>query len=273
MTANSVPYGAGRNALVTGASVGIGRALAIEMASHGHDLLLVARDVQRLDQLSGELQDKYGVSARVFVRDLSQPTAVPEIVWQLQQESIQIDLLVNNAGFDLFGNFWEIDLELELQLIQVNLVSLTLLTRLLLPGMVQRGYGRILNLGSTGSFLASPLNAVYSATKAYVLSFSEAVGEELRGSGVTVTALCPGATRTEFHRRANATNIPLLRFGVLEAEQVAEIGYRAMIAGKRVVVPGLSNRLQVFFSRVMPKGFMLRMAKRMLSRPGASQGE
>jgi short-subunit dehydrogenase len=130
--------------------------------------------------------------------------------------------------------------------------------------MRQQRYGRILNIGSTGSFVPSPLNAVYSATKAYVLSFSEAIAEELEGSGVTVTALCPGATKTQFHKRANAENIPLLRFGVLDAENVAEIGYRAMMAGRRVVVPGLYNQMQLFFAKFTPRRVVTRMARAML---------
>jgi short-subunit dehydrogenase len=200
----------------------------------------------------------------VVPQDLAVEGAAQEILNKVEQKSIVIDILVNNAGFDVYGNFHETDMEKELQMIQVNLVALTELCKLLLGGMRKRGYGRILNLGSTGSFVPTPLNAVYSATKAYVLSFSEALAEELQGSGVTVTVLCPGATRTEFQQRAGITGVRLLRFGVMEAEAVAEIGYWAVMTGKRVVVPGLFNKVQVLCARLLPRSVMTRAAKAML---------
>jgi short-subunit dehydrogenase len=251
-------------ALITGASSGIGYEFARVFASHGHDLVLVARSQDRLEQLAGEVRAACGVEATVLVKDLSQPAAVPEIVGELGLAGVRVDFLVNNAGMDVYGYFYDTDWAEELQMIQLNLVSLTYLTKELLSGMLQRGSGRILNLGSTGSFVPSPLNTVYAATKAYVLSFSSALAEELRGTGVTVTALCPGATRTEFQQRANIRDVRLLRFGVLQASSVAEIGYRSMMAGKRVVVPGLYNQLQILFSRLLPSSFVVRMAKTML---------
>ncbi len=258
--------------LITGASSGIGRALAKVLARHGHDLVLVARDAQRLAQLANELQQTSGITAMAIPADLSITTSPQNIFAELHRLGIKISLLVNNAGFDVFGEFFETDLKQELQMIQVNLVSVTQLTKLVLPGMRQQGYGQILNLGSTGSFVPSPLNAVYSATKAYVLSFSEAISEELQGSGITVTALCPGATESEFHQRARTEDIPLRRFGAMQAATVAEIGYRAMMAGRRVVVPGLYNQVQVLLARVLPRSVLPRMAKLMLQSPrrGAS---
>jgi len=253
--------------LITGASSGIGRALAKVLARYGHDLVLVARDGQRLEQLASELQQSSGIAAKAIPADLSVKTSSQDIIAELQRQGIKISLLVNNAGFDVYGEFFETDLTEELQMIQVNLVSLTQLTKLVLPGMRQQGYGRILNLGSTGSFIPSPLNAVYSATKAYVLSFSEAISEELQGSGITVTALCPGATESEFHQRASMEDIRLRRFGAMQAATVAEIGYRAMMAGRRVVVPGLHNQAQVLLARVLPRSVMPRMAKLMLQSP------
>lgn len=258
--------------LITGASSGIGRALARVLARHGHDLVLVARDGHRLARLAGELQQSSGIAATAIPADLSVATSSQDIIAELLKQGIKLSLLVNNAGFDVYGEFLETDQAEELRMIQVNLVSLTQLTKLVLPGMRQQGYGRILNLGSTGSFIPSPLNAVYSATKAYVLSFSEAIGEELRGSGITVTALCPGATESEFHQRASMEGIRLRRFGAMEAAAVAEIGYRGMMAGRRVVVPGWHNRAQVLFARILPRSVMPRMAKLMLQSPrrGAS---
>ncbi len=251
-------------ALITGASSGIGYELARVFARNGYDLVLVARNKQRLNQLADELRQQFGTATKVISKDLSDEKSAQEIVDELQQVSIEVDILVNNAGFDVHGNFYETDMGRELQMIQVNLVTLTQLTKLLLGGMRERGYGRILNLGSTGSFIPSPLNAVYSATKAYVLSFSEAIAEELRGSGVTVTVLCPGATRTEFQRRAGMESVRLLRLGVMDAKTVAEIGYRALMTGKRVVVPGLLNRVQILLARLLPTSVIVRMAKIML---------
>ncbi len=257
-------------ALITGASSGIGYALARVMARSGHNLVLVSRDRSRLDQLSGELRQEFKIETQVIAKDLSEPTAAQEIVAEVQRRAIQIGVLVNNAGFDVFGNFYETDLAKELQMIQVNLVSLTQLTKYLLADMRQQGSGRILNVGSTGSFIPSPLNAVYSATKAYVLSFSEAIAEELQGSGITVTALCPGATRTEFHKRAGAENIRLLEFGMMDAETVARIGYHAMMAGKRVVIPGLYNQMQILFARFLPSRIVTKITKVMLQSSNAS---
>jgi short-subunit dehydrogenase len=252
------------HALITGASSGIGRELTRIFARQGTNLVLVARDEGRLEQLADEVRKANGVDVMVMAFDLSRVGAAQEIFIKLQLESIRIDFLVNNAGFDVYGRFFETDLALELQMIHVNLIALTQLTKFFLADMVERGYGKILNLGSTGSFVASPLNAVYSATKAYVLSFSEALTEELRRSGVTVTALCPGATKTEFQQRAGMNEIRLLRLGVMDAEAVAEIGFRAMMSGKRIIVPGFFNKLQVFLTRLLPRRVMVRAARMML---------
>jgi len=250
--------------LITGASSGIGYELARVFARNGHDLVLVARNRERLGQLAEDLRAAFELTVTVIAKDLSTPTAASELVEELQQATIQISLLVNNAGVDVYGYFYDTDWTQELDMIQLNLVSLTQLTKLLLANMRQQQYGRILNLGSTGSFVPSPLNTVYAATKAYVWSFSAALAEELAGTGITVTVLCPGATRTEFQARAHIENIRLLRFGVMEAASVAEAGYRAMMAGKRVVVPGLYNKAQVLFARLLPCSLMVRMANAML---------
>ena len=251
-------------ALITGASSGIGYELAKVFAQHGHDLVLVARNRDKLLQLGEELRAAFGITVTVLAKDLSLPAAVPELVAELQQRAVRINFLVNNAGVDVYGYFYDTDWTQELEMIQLNLVSLTHLTKLLLADMRQQGFGRILNLGSTGSFVPSPLNAVYSATKAYVWSFSTALAEELRGTGITVTVLCPGATRTEFQERAHIENVRLMRFGVMEAVAVAEAGYRAMISGRRIEVPGLYSKTQVLLTRLLPNSLMVRMAKAML---------
>jgi short-subunit dehydrogenase len=169
-----------------------------------------------------------------------------------------------NAGMIVYGKFCETDWEDERRMLWVNLMSLTRLTKLILPGMRERGRGRILNVGSVVSFVPSPRNAVYSATKAYLLSLSEAIAEELQGSGVTVTAVCPGAVRSELQQRAGMTHVRLLRSGVLEASRVAEYAYRAMMAGKRLAIPDLRTQIQVFLVRFLPRAWAVRMAGRML---------
>ncbi len=251
--------------LITGASIGIGLELAREFARHGHPLVLVARSQDRLRQLAEELHAQYGVPAAVFVKDLSTETAAGELVQALQQAGLAIDILVNNAGFDVYGQFADNDWAAEAQLLHVNLFTLTWLTKLLVKDMRARGYGRILNLGSTGSFIPSPLNAVYSASKAYVLSFSEAIAEELLSSGVTVTALCPGITRSEFHQRAGMEDIRVLRLGRMEPDVVARIGYKGLMTGRRVVVPGIINKLMIWGARIAPSGLVTRITKSMLS--------
>lgn len=263
---NTKQFGSGSTALITGASSGIGYEFAKVFARNGHNLVLVARDRQRLEQLADELRETSGVTVQVIVKDLSIGTSAQEIFDELQRESVALDILVNNAGLIVYGNVYETEWAKELQMIQVNLVSLTQLTKLFVRDMIKRGYGRILNIGSTGSFVPSPLNGVYSATKAYVLSFSEAIAEELEGTGVTVTALCPGATRTELQKRAHMDDVRLLRRGVMDAETVAQIGYRALMAGRRVAVPGLYNQLRILLTRFLPRTTIVKMAKAMLQR-------
>src|SRR3954449_1502715 len=193
-------------ALVTGASAGIGRELCDILAREGHDLVLVARREPELTALAGELKEKYGADARVVIADLSKARAAQGVVKELGP-SAEVDVLVNNAGFGGHGAFVERPRDVELGQIAVNVTALTDLTRLLLPGMVERRRGRILNVASTAAFQPGPFMAVYYATKAYVLSFSQAIAEELSGSGVTVTTLCPGVTETQFQQVAGAEDL------------------------------------------------------------------
>ena len=251
-----------KTALVTGASSGIGYELSKLFAQDGFDLVLVARNNQRLEQLADELKENFGISVKVISKDLSVVTSPQEIFDELQQESIRIDILVNDAGVGLFGHFSETDLIKELQMIQVNLVSLTHLTKLFLPEMLKYGYGKILNVGSIGSFTPNPLSAVYGATKAYVLSFSEAIAEELQGTGITVTALCPGPTKTNFHKRAQVDDT---KHEGMDARTVAEIGYRSLLKGRRIVIPGIFNKLQIFLTRFMPRNLIAKIAKNLMS--------
>ncbi len=253
-------------ALITGASSGIGYELAKLFAQNGHNLVLVARSQGKLQELADDIEEKFGVWVKVIPKDLSQPTSPDEILAEVEQESIQIDILVNNAGFQEYGPFYETDLNKELHMIQVNLTSLTHLTKLFLPGMIRQGHGKIMNVGSTGSFAPGPLNAIYCATKAYVLSFSEAIAEELKGTGVTVTALCPGATRTDFVTKAGMEDVNLFRGQISDARTVAEVGYRALMKGRRITIPGAGNKTMIFSIRLLPRSLVTRISKNMMSR-------
>lgn len=246
--------GAGqRTALITGASSGIGLELAKGFARDGYHLLLVARNVAALDALAGELRQTFGVSVVTLPKDLSLRDTPSEIFEQLTQASIAVDVLVNNAGFGTHGAFANADLTEQLDMMQVNMAALTHLTRLCLPGMLARRRGKILNIASTAAFQPGPLMAVYYATKAYVLSFSEALANELRGSGVTVTVLCPGPTQTNFQQRAGVAHIRVMSRRVMDARTVAEAGYRGLMRGKFLVIPGWRNRLLVNAVRWLPR--------------------
>lgn len=252
--------------LITGASSGIGRELARLFARDKNDLVLVARNQRKLDELARELRNRHGVEVMVMVADLSTPAAAAHIVDQLARESTHVDILVNNAGTQVYGLFAKAEAEQLLHMIQVNMTSLTHLTKLLLPGMLDHGRGKILNVASTGSFGPGPLNAVYCASKAYVLSFSEAIAAELAGSGVTVTALCPGATNTEFVTRHGLENVRLFQ-NMISAERVAEIGYEALMNNRPVVVAGWGNRLQVWTLQIF-RPFLQMMSPAVTQRIG-----
>jgi len=241
-------------ALITGASSGIGLELANLFARDGNDLVLVARNEGKLRQLASRLEGEFGIATRVLAADLAKAHAAQELVMTLNVHEVTIDALVNNAGFGLSGPFVATDLDKELEMIQVNIVALTELTKLLLPGMVARRSGRILNLASTAAFQPGPLMAVYYATKAYVLSFSEAIADELRDSGVTVTALCPGPTDTGFAVAARLESSRLFNMAKpMTSAAVARIGYEAMKRGKRVVIPGMRNKLLAQSIRLTPR--------------------
>lgn len=247
---------------MTGASFGIGLEFARIFAREGYNLVLVARSADRLRQLASELEKNHGTRSLILATDLSEPGASAYVLDQTTRAGIQVDVLVNNAGFGQYGMFAENDLEECLRQIQVNVTTLTHLTRLYLPGMIVRKGGRILNVASTAAFQPGPLMAVYFATKAYVLHFSEALANELSGTGVTVTCLCPGATATEFHKRAHATGQRLLKFGSMDARTVAEDGYRGMTVGKPVVISGFKNWLLAQSIRISPRRMVTAMARK-----------
>ena len=251
-------------ALITGASSGIGLELASLAAQDGHDLVLVARQRERLESVGRGLAEEYGVRVSVLAKDLAHPSAPAELGRGLTDRGIAIDVLVNNAGFGVYGFFAQTSIDRELEMIQVNIAALTHLTKLVLPGMLARRRGRILNVASTAAFQPGPIMAVYYATKAYVLSFSEALSSECARTGVTVTALCPGPTRTEFEGRAGSPEeIAVRKRGfVMNASRVAREGWRGMKAGKRLVIPGAKNRLLVQLERVTPRRVVTAMSRR-----------
>lgn len=250
-----------KTALVTGASFGIGLELARIFAREGYNLVLAARSGDKLRLLSSELEKAHGTRSLILAVDLAEPGAAAYVLDQTTRADVAIDVLANNAGFGQYGLFVENDLEECLRQIQLNVTTLTHLTRLYLPEMVERKSGRILNVASTAAFQPGPLMAVYFATKAYVLHFSEALANELAGTGVTVTCLCPGATATEFHRRASATQMKLLSFGAMDARTVAEEGYRASMTGKPVVIPGFKNWLLAQSVRFSPRPLVTKIAR------------
>lgn len=255
-----------KTALITGASGGIGYELALLCARDGFDCILVARSHEKLNALAARLESEFRVKTLVLAKDLSNPSAVDEIYEEISAASLPVEVLVNNAGFPVFGLFSETDLDDELEMLQVNVVALTQLTKLFLRGMIERRYGRILNLASTAAFEPGPLMAVYYASKAYVLSFSEALANELGGTGVTVTTLAPGPTRTGFQKRGQLEDSRLVQGQIADAQSVALAGYRGLMAGKTIVIPGFTNKLIPWIVRISPRGVVTRVVRRMQER-------
>ena len=248
-------------ALVTGASSGIGYELAKRFAKDGKNIVVVARRQDRLDQLKRDIENDYRTKVVVLAKDLSKPNSPQEIFTQLEQQNINIDVLVNNAGYSVFGTFSQTELQRELDMIQVNITSLTNLTKLFLKKMLDDKSGKILNVSSGVGFYSAPLMAVYASTKAYVLHFSEALADELKGTGVTVTCLFPDATKTEFWERANAGRSRATR-AMEDPAKTAENGYRALEKGRKFILSGsLMNRLAPITVRIAPRSFIVRSCK------------
>jgi uncharacterized protein len=235
-------------ALITGASEGIGRELAILFAEHGFNLALVARNERRLNQLAEQLRVTHKVDVTVLVQDLAQSGAAAEIFRRLS--GTPISALVNNAGFGSYGAFAQGDLRMQSDMIQVNVMGLLQLTHLFVQPMLARHAGRIMNVASTAAFQPGPMMDVYYASKAFVYSFSYALADELAGTGVSVTALCPGMTSTEFQERAHVHMGGL--WPMTSAKAVAQAGYKGLMAGKRVVIPGVMNQISSFFAKRAP---------------------
>lgn len=250
-------------ALVTGASTGIGNEISRLLAQDGYNLVLTARSAEKLNELKVELEEKYNIYAKVIVKDLSSSNASLEIYNEIASENISISVLINNAGFAVYGKFIENELQTELDMIQVNILALTTLTKLFANEMALKGGGKILNVASTAAFQPGPLMAIYYATKSYVLHFTEALANELKEQNIIISALCPGATKTEFQERANLNesrlfNNPL----VMSAEEVAKIGYDGLKEGKTVIIPGKMNKLLAFGTRLTPRKITAILARK-----------
>jgi short-subunit dehydrogenase len=243
----------GRTVLITGATSGIGYELAKLFAADGYRLVLVARQQAALDRVAAELIATNRIAVKVISQDLSVPDAAASIMGALEKDGIDVEVLVNDAGFGTFGLFAETDAASELAMMQVNMVALTDLTKRCLRGMLARRSGKILNVASTAAFQPGPLMAVYYASKAYVLSFSEAIACELEGTGVCVSVLCPGPTRSAFQARAKMGTSKLFESGVMDASSVAEAGYRGLMDGKTLIIPGLRNRLLTLVVKLSPR--------------------
>ena len=231
--------------LITGATSGIGLELAELFAKDKNNLVLVARGTDKLKEIKDNYEKNYGINIEIISADLSDLNAPENIYKILKEKQISIDNLVNNAGFASFGLFNEIDKEVDLGMLKVNVFALTHLIKLFLPDMVKNKKGRILNIASTAAFQPGPLMAVYYASKAYVLYLSEALASELEGTGVTVTALCPGPTKTGFQQRAKMEKSKLIKSNVMDAKAVSKTGYDALMNGKTFVVPGFKNKMLV----------------------------
>ena len=255
-------------ALITGASAGFGHELAKLFARDRHDLILVARRADRLEEIAEELSRAHGIAVTPMPQDLAQPGAARELHARVQELGLEVEYLVNNAGFGTFGPFAETDPASTMNLLNLNMGALTELTALLLPSMVERGSGRIMNVASLAAYPPGPLMATYYASKAYVLHFSEALAEELEGKGVTVTALAPGPSPTEFQKAADMENSNLVRGRVLmPAETIAEAGYRGMMRGKMVVIPGLTTKLLALVMRLSPRRLLAKFVYRLNEDP------
>ncbi len=258
-----------RTALVTGASLGIGLELARSFAKDGVNLILVARSEGKLQDLAKELEAAHGIKATVIAMDLGAAGAAAALHAKVVKLGLQVDYLVNNAGFGQYGRFLDVDGAVDTAMLHLNMVFLTEATRVFARDMTARGYGKILNVASTAAFQPGPMMATYYASKAYVLSLSEALNNEFSDQGVTVTALCPGPTRSGFQDTAKMEGSRMLQLSMMDAQPVAEQGYRAMMRGKSVHISGFSNRVLAQSVRFTPRSLVTKMSRYIADRKGS----
>lgn len=251
-----------KTALITGASNGIGYELAKVHAEKGDNLVLIARSKNKLDELKKELEEKHRIQVHIIGKDLSVAGAAVKVYEEVKQNNISIDYLINNAGLGDIGLFANCDWKKQENMINLNITALAHFTRLYLPDMIKQGSGKILNVASTAAFQPGPTMSVYFATKAFVLSFSEAVNEEVRDKGITVTALCPGSTESGFHAAAIGDNKELKERRLPSSRKIAEFGYRAMMKGKSVAIPGLMNSIMATSVRFIPRALMVKAVRK-----------
>ncbi|MGB3291923.1 MAG: SDR family oxidoreductase [Phormidesmis sp.] len=258
-----------QTALITGASSGIGLELAKVFARNRYNLILVARSEEKLQALQSELAGQYGIQAVVLSHDLTDREAPTRLFDQVQQQNLTVDVLVNNAGYGDYAEFVSSDWQKLEGMILLNVLAATHMTRLFLPAMVAQGSGKVLNVSSTAAFQPGPMMAVYFATKAYLLSFSEAIAAETDGTGVGVTVLCPGPTQSNFIGKANMDKMALANNlteeAIPTAAEVAEFGYAALQKGEVVAVHGLSNKLLTFSTRLVPRGLLRKGVKQFMA--------
>lgn len=254
-----------KTALITGASSGIGKEFAQVFAREGYNLVLVARNEIKLQEIAKSLEKEYGIRVTILPFDLSKTNSASKLHSEVKALKIQIDVLVNNAGFGIYGNFVDGELKTTTEMINLNITTLTELTLLFVKEMKKRDSGKILNISSTSSFQPVPKFAVYGATKSYELNFTEALRYELKGTNVSASVLCPGATATGFEESANMGNSKLFKKGVMTAKEVAEIGYKGLMKNKMTIIPGLKNRFKAILSGIiLSRRLVVRISDKML---------
>lgn len=251
-----------KTALITGATAGIGYELSKIFARNKYDLILTARNEKGLQSVKEEIEKEFGVKVYYFAKDLTNPSSPEELYKEVNAQNLVVNVLVNNAGFGEIGAFAEIELQKEINMIEVNITAVTKLTNFFLKDMLKRKEGKIMNVASTAAFQPGPLMAVYYATKAYVLSLTEAIANEINGNGVTITALCPGPTKTLFQKSAKMDAVRLFKYlKVAEAKDVAQYGYNKMMTGKVVAIPGLMNKIGAQSVRFSPRKMVTKITR------------
>ena len=253
-------------ALITGCTSGIGKALSVKFAQQGYNLILVAKNKDKLKELSNHLSQTFRIKSVFIVYGLEKPEAAEYVFHKVQELDLKVDVLVNNAGFNEFGNFIKTSREKEHEMMYLHMFFVTDMMKLFLPLMLGNKQGQILNIGSTGSYISCPYDAVYAATKSYILSASKGINAELKGTGVTITTLCPGSTKTEFAAKAGMEDTLLFKLFVMSPERVADIAYKALMKRKTAVVAGIYNKILVITSYILPNRLVDNLSKIMLGK-------